>query len=448
MGSDETSAVGRLSNIFFGWWTVLATGIIAGWGAGVWSYGFSSYFMPMQEHFGWTRAQVSAAHSLGKLEGGVEGPFGGYFTDKYGPRAVNLAGEFMAGLGLMLMYFVKSYWQFLLCWGFMTSVGFNLAGLGPLETAISNWFVRRRGLAIGLDRFFFGLMTGSVIPFMGFLLYAIGWRQAFLVAGLLTWAIGLPLTWFFVKPRRPEYYGLMPDGIKAEAVENMPQGDPPSMVDAGVEYARQHGEVEFTVRQMLRTRVFWILTISGILYQVSWSVVQVHQVPHLIDIGLDPVVAAGALGLMVLVSSPGRLIAGVLTDRISPKLMKYVFVAVNTAQVLELLIFMRARNLAMIYLFVVLYGFTMGMRYVLYPLARGRFFGRKAFASVQGVSALMTLPASIASPIYAGWVFDVTGSYASVLTQGLVLLAIGSVALLFLDPPKPPSRITKVTEFL
>ena len=83
-----------------------------------------------------------------------------------------------------------------------------------------------------------------------------------------------------------------------------------------------------------------------------------------------------------------------------------------------------------------------------YPLTRGRFFGRKACASVQGISALMTLPASIASPIYAGWIFDVTGSYSIVLTQGLVLLAVGSVVLLFLDQPKPPERITGVTEFL
>ena len=84
---------GRFHNVFFGWWTVMATGIMAGWGSGVWSYGFSSYFKPMQQEFGWTRAQVSAAHSLDKLEGGVEGPFGGYFTDKYGPRAFNMAGE-------------------------------------------------------------------------------------------------------------------------------------------------------------------------------------------------------------------------------------------------------------------------------------------------------------------------------------------------------------------
>jgi MFS family permease len=427
MTSEKRFGVKRFSNVFFGWWTVLATGVMAGWGSGVWSYGFSSYFKPMQQEFGWTRAQISAAHSLGKLEGGVEGPFGGFLTDKYGPRAVNMAGELLAGFGLIMMYFARTYWQFLLFSGIFTSVGFNLAGFGPLETAISNWFVKKRGLAVGLGRFIFGVVTGVVLPLMGFLLYSLGWRNAFLFAGIMTWVIGLPLTWFFVKPKRPEFYNLMPDGTQSIEAEKQGKNNSSSVVDAGVEYAKQHGEVEFTVRQFLRTRVFWIMTISSILYQVSWSVVQVHQVPYLMDMGLDPVAAAGSLGLMVLVSAPGRLIGGILSDRISLRQMKFLFVGVNTAQVLELLIFMNATNLTMINIFVLSYGMTMGMRYVLYPLIRGRFFGRKAFASAQGLSALMSLPASIVSPIYAGWMFDSTGSYRIVLIQGLVLLAIGSV---------------------
>ncbi len=454
MASTESSSkfsIKNLSNIFFGWWTVLVTGIMAGWGSGVWSYGFGSYFQPIQEEFGWTRAQLSAAHSLGRLEGGVEGPFGGFLTDKYGPRVVNLLGEFMAGLGLMLMYFVNSFWMFLFVWGFLVSVGFNLAGFGPLETALSNWFIKKRGLAIGLGRFIFGIITGVILPVMSFLLYAYGWRSAFLIAGFGTWILGIPLTWFFVKPKRPEYYGLLPDGVKeiqSEILDITVNNDGESMIDAGVEYAKQYGEIEFTVRQIMRVRAFWIMAIAGILYSVSWSVVQLHHVPHLIDVGIDPVVAAGALGMMVVVSAPGRLLGGVLMDRIPSDKVKYVFFAVNTAQVLELFIFLFAKTMGMVYVFVGLYGFTMGIRYVLYPLTRGRFFGRKAYGSIQGISSLMTLPASIFSPIYAGWMYDVTGSYQAVLIQGIALLAIASVAFLFMMPPKPPEKVTSVTDFL
>lgn len=454
MVSTNTSKypIKNLANVFFGWWTVIVTGIMAGWGSGVWSYGFSSYFTPIQQEFGWTRAEISAAHSLGKLEGGVEGVFGGYLIDRFGPRVVNLIGEFMAGLGLILMYFMNSFWTFFLFWGFLVSVGFSQSGFGPLETALSNWFIKKRGLAIGLGRFIFGILTGLILPIMSFLLYAYGWRLAFLIAGFLTWVIGIPLTWFFVKPRRPEYYGLLPDGVKQIDADDLhisaKRGGNPSLIDAGVEYAKQYGEIEFTVRQMIWTRGFWILGVSAILYQVSWSVVQLHHVPHLIDVGIDPVVAAGSLGMMVLVSAPGRLLGGVMTDRISSDKIRYIFFVVNTAQVLELFIFLYARTINMVYLFVVLYGFTMGIRYVLYPLTRGRFFGRKAYGSIQAISALITLPASIFSPIYAGWIYDVSGSYSKVLIQGIVLLAFASVAFLFMTPPKPPEKISSVTDFL
>jgi cyanate permease len=267
----------------------------------------------------------------------------------------------------------------------------------------------------------------------------------------MTWIIGIPLTWFFVKPKRPEYYGLLPDGVKQLQSDNLDisaNNDTESLIDAGIEYARQHGEIEFSVRQMIWTRVFWIMAIASILYQVSWSVVQLHHVPHLIDVGIDPVVAAGALGMMVLVSAPGRLLGGVMMDRIPSDKIRYVFFAVNTAQVLELFIFLFAKTINVVYVFVVLYGFTMGIRYVLYPLTRGRFFGRKAYGSIQGISSLISLPASIISPIYAGWIYDVTGSYSSVLVQGIGLLAFASIAFLFMTPPNPPEQITGVTDFL
>jgi MFS family permease len=144
-GKQESGIINRFKDIYPGWWTVFASGIMTGWGWGAWGYGFGAYFKPLIEEFGWTRAQLSAAYSLNRLEGGLEGPFGGFFTDKYGPRIVNFIGYFMAGLGLIIMYFVNNLWAFLLIWGFIVSLGFNLGMLGPLETAIANWFVKKRG---------------------------------------------------------------------------------------------------------------------------------------------------------------------------------------------------------------------------------------------------------------------------------------------------------------
>lgn len=430
--------------VFFGWWTVLATGIMAAWSWGSWTYGFGSYFKPLYEEFGWSRAQLSVAHSMGRLEGGMEGLFGGYLTDKYGPRLVNLVGMVVAGLGLCLMYFLNDLLSFIIVWGFIVSLGFNLGSLGPLETAIANWFVRKRGLAIGIERFIAAAGGGFLVQFMSFLLYALGWRMAFLVAGIVTIVISVPLTWYWVKPHRPEYYGLMPDGVTVK--DNPTKTD--AMIKAGAEYAGAVGEVEFTLRQLLKTMSFWIITITSMCFSLTWAIISVHQIPHLTDMGIDPVAAAVALGLMVIISAPGRIVGGVLADRCHINHMKYLIMIPSFIQCLALFIFMRATTIEMVYLFTVLFGVAMGIRFTLTPLIRGRFFGRKAFALAQGTSALITLPTSIIAPIYVGWVYDVTGSYMSVFIQALVILFIGSVILFFLKPPKPPEKRGKITELI
>lgn len=430
--------------IFFGWWTVLAAGIMAGLEYGICSYGFSTYFKPLKEEFGWTRAQISTGYALGRAEGGVEGLFGGYFIDKYGPRLVCIIGTAIAGVGLILMYFINSFWQFLVVWGVTAAMGTSIGGFESLEAAITKWFVRKRGLAIGLERCLFASLAAAVVPFMAFLIFGFGWRKAFLIAGSVTLAIGIPLVWFCVRPRRPEYYGLMPDGAKAGGIKEEAE----AVIEAGVEYAGEVGEVEFTLRQLLRTRVFWLLTSSWVFYGLAWSIVQLHQVPYLTGMGIDPIAAAQVLGLTVFVSAPGRLLGGILADRFSTKRLKYLLIIPSFFQILALLIFMRATSLGMVYLFAILFGFMMGVRYSLSPLIRARFFGRKAFATTQGVTGAINLPASVFFPIYVGWMYDITGSYAAVLIQGLALLIIGTIMLFFLDPPKPPAKITKITEFI
>lgn len=437
---------GRARKIFFGWWTVLATAIMTAWGYGSWSYGFGAYFKPLMEEFGWTRAQTSAAYSTGTLEGGLEGPLGGWLTDKYGPRIINFSGILLAGIGLIFMYFIYSLWQFILIWGFIVSLGFNLALLGPLETALANWFVKKRGLAVGVSRAGLGFGGAFVPPFMTFLLIQHGWRMAFVIAGLITLTIGMPLTWFFVKPHRPEYYGMLPDG---EPVDPEKAKDIRLLMKAGQEYALESsGEIEFTLRQVLKTQTYWIITIPITLRELLWACAKIHQIPHLTDMGVDPVAAAGALGLMLSMSAPGRFIGGILADRISRKRMKYLLIFAFSLQGIGLLILMGARTLGLVYVFTIIQGFGMGVQYSAVPLLRGRYFGRKSFASIQGTDALIRLPVTVFSPIYVGWIYDVTHSYISAFTQSLILVVIAIGILFFLKPPNPPTEITEVTKII
>ena len=439
----ETSSK-RFKNIYFGWWTVLATAIVSAWSWGTWGYGFGAYFKPLQQEFGWTRAQISAAYSLNKLEGGLEGPWGGVLTDKYGPRIVSVMGNFVAGLGLILMYFLQNLWQYIIIWGLIVSLGFNLGTIDPLEKALSDWFVRKRGRAIGFGRL--GLALGGTFgpPAMTILLLQFGWRYSFLLAGILTWIICIPTCWFLVKPHRPEYYGFLPDGYKPS--ENVNKNS--SIIEEGEEYSRIVGEIEFTLRQAIKTRAFWIFVGYNILYSFFWAAIGVHQIPHLTDMGVDPIAASSVLGFMVLMSAPGRLIGGYLCDRLEINKLKYTVIMGYSLQAIGMLILINASNIEMVYLFTIFTGLGGGIGWTSRALMRARYFGRKAFATIYGTIAMIALPATIVAPIYVGWVYDMSNSYVGAFTQSLILLCIVIISFIFLNPPDPPEKITEITKFI
>ena len=141
----------KFPRIFFGWWTVLATGLLALWGQGYHFYGFSALFKPIATEFGFSRTVASVPASMGRLEGGLEAPLTGWVTDRFGPRWVILFGVFLIGLGLILMNFIKSALGLYVVWGIIICTGGNIGLTLPADTAITNWFVKKRGLALGIS---------------------------------------------------------------------------------------------------------------------------------------------------------------------------------------------------------------------------------------------------------------------------------------------------------
>ena len=434
----------RKLKVFPGWWTVIASGIISLWWSGVSVYGFAAYLKPIAADLGLSRAVMSGGGSLGRLEGGIEGPLAGWTTDKYGPRIVSLVGIFFGGLGLMLMYFINSTWSYYVAWG-ISSFGFNLGIILPLDAAMANWFIRKRGLAISVMRGMIGFSGITIVPLLTWFMGLYGWRITLVVAGLAMWAIGLPLARVFVKPHRPEYYGLLPDG---EALDSADAGDAEAVIRAGVRYAERMEEVEFTLRQALRTPAFWIMVFANSLHGMVMPAVSMHQIPFLTDMGVDPVVAAAALGWMVLMSTPGRLLGGVLADRVSVRRLRFILAVAYSLQCLGLFVFLTKQSMTFIYLYLTLYGLGMGMAIGAGTPLRGRYFGRKGFATIGGAQNFLNMPVGIIAPVYAGWTYDTTGSYMSAFRLITILLVLSVITICFAFPPKPPAKVTEITNFI
>lgn len=437
--------VKQKKTIFPGYLLLAAGGIMIAWGAGIRTYSFGAYVNELTASFGWSRAQLSLAYSFNRLEGGLEGPFGGIAIDKWGPRALNFIGFLLFGLGQMAMYFVDSLWFFYIVW-IISSTGANLGMADAVDAAMANWFVKRRGTMLGIMRAITSAVGPVIIPAVTWLLMVYGWRLAFLITGVGTLVIGLPLTWFFMKPKRPEYYGWLPDG---KSVGEEIASDTEAAIKVGVDYASEAtGEVEFTVRQALLDPIWWLFVAAISLRAMVAPALFVHLIPFLTDRGVDPMVAAGAMGTMVFMQIPGRLLFGWLGDRVRITRLKYLKMLAIFVEALGILILIRATSLPWVWVFLVLYGIGLGSGIAITPPMRGRYWGRKAYASIQGAMMPFTMIAGVIAPVYAGWTYDTTGSYISAFQVLLIGLLASMAVTFFLNPPKPPKKIGKITEVL
>ncbi len=433
----------RAPKIFFGWWTVIAGGILSFWGQGFASFGFSALFKPIASELGFSRAATSVAAGISRVEGGFTAPVVGWIADKFGPRWMMFSGVLIVGLSLILMNFVNSLWAFYLVWGGLLGIGANIGFMLPLEKTITNWFVKKRGRALGIRMVFTGLAAVLMLPLVAWLVSMQGWRMTSVIGGIVMLTIGLPLAWFFVKQHRPEYYGLLPDGATTEDTVETTQ-----MIDRGVKYATQVQEIEFTLRQVMITRAYWLLALANAGFNLVGPILIIHGVPLLTDMGIDPVKAAVMIGLMSAGVIPGAFIAGFAADRVKKQHLRFLIAGSYFLQFIGFTGFLLNQTPVMLYPVFILHHFSAGINGPLSSIIASRYFGRKAFGSIRGIMLMLMLPVAVMSPIYAGWIYDTTGSYITVFTISAVLLVISTVIILWASPPKPPTRITGINEIV
>jgi MFS family permease len=410
---------------FYGWIIIAVTFVTMAIGVNA-RTAFSLFYPPILSEFGWDRGVTAGAFSFGFVASSVASPLIGRLMDRSGPRAVMELGVALMGAGFLLAPLTTQPWHLYLSIGVLVGAGSVCLGYSGQSFFLPNWFIRRRGLAIGIA--FAGVGIGSVtlLPWVQHMIEQTGWRSACTAIGIVVLVVLAPIN--LLMRKRPEDIGLLPDG---DAAPTATSAKPVSNIVDHV-----WASTDWTLPLALRTARFWWIALGYFCGLYIWYAVQVHQTKFLLDIGFSPNVAVWSLGVVSLLGIPGQIWLGHLSDRIGREAVWAIscagfaicfacLVALKSAPVQPLVWLMVFTQGALGY------GLTSVMGPVVVEIFQGKHYG-----SIFGTIMLAALAGGAAGPWATGLLYDFTGSYTAAFAIGIAVSALSAFAIWQASPGK------------
>ena len=374
-----TPATTTAPRIFFGWWQIALASVQGFYAVGGASFAAGVFLRPMQDELGWSSTIIFGALSLRMMAGGIVGAMLGPLADhRWAPRVIMPLGAVLMALSFIMVKWADTPFDFVFWYGIVGAGGMALASPVVLEAIAIKWFVRRRAAA--MTWFQVGPPAG-VLAFpvvLTALIAWFGWRDAWLWSGLSIFVFMLPMT--FIVRSRPEDVGLLPDGDEAP---------PPTRGPARpVSYA-----TGLTARQALRTQAFWLLTIAAFVGMFGFPGYQSHWIPYFREIGFDATTAAFGVFIFGIFSVTSRFVWGFLASRYSVRPLFAVQMLLSAVGVVIILLI---QSPAMLVVWAVAQGLTMGAFFQLQAILVPTYFGRENIGAIRG---LMWMPMNLAAGI-------------------------------------------------
>ncbi|MBN1856812.1 MAG: MFS transporter [Dehalococcoidia bacterium] len=413
--------------IFYGYYLLAVTFLFLVLFNGSGVFAFSLFVRPLEASLGWGRGEVMAGFTVFYATTGFASPLAGRFVDRYGARPVIAVGALMMGLGFVLVSRISSLPLFYL--GYMI-IGTGGAAMGPVpcSAVISYWFKRKRGTALGLMSAGIGAGGVVVAPFIGYMLSHYDWRMAYLSLGVLIMAITIPLALLLIRTR-PSEKGLYPDGAKGP-------------VGVSEDATRRGGEREgTTLKHALHTGTFWFIAIAFTLFAFGSMGALQASVPFLEDIGYPTATAAAALGAIGFGSAVGKILFGWMCDKMAPNHAFAVGAAFLLAGVLILLTVHADSPLAIIWTYALLLGLGAGAWLPTLSMLASTRFGLLHYGAVFGALNLCLSLGTASGPLFAGMMYDATGSYFAAFTIFAGLLALAIPIIFMVRKPAHSTRL-------
>ena len=382
-------------------WVIVAIGALmtcVGIGA---MFSLAVYLEPMSTSTGWSRAGISSAMTLDFLVMGVASFGWGAASDRFGTRIVVLTGAVMLGLGLLLASRATSLIEFQLTYGILVGLAAG-SFFAPMIAATTTWFESNRSLAVSLVSAGMGVAPMTISPFARWLISTYDWRAAMMTIGIAAWILLVPAA---LLVRRP-----------AEATnDGTPNAAEPS---------------EMSAAQALHSPQFLVLALTFFLCCAAHSGPIFHMVSYAMLCGVPAMAAVSIYSVEGLAGLGGRLLLGVLADRLG---VKRVLVAGLLVQAFAITSYLFVSRLGEFYLLAVVFGTAYGGVMPLYAVLAREYFGQRVMGTVFGAATMTSSIGMAFGPLAGGWIFDTFNSY-SWLYLGSFSVALGAVAIALAFP--------------
>ncbi|MFT4797353.1 MAG: MFS family permease [Candidatus Azotimanducaceae bacterium] len=413
-----------LLRIYYGYWLIGAAFLAQFISMGMQNYVIGPFMVPMSAELDWSRTEFTLSRTVGQVVMAFTGFVIGAWVDQYGARRFMLIGTVILSAALYASAFIENLWQWIVVNGLILTLGASLLGNLVVNVTLSKWFVDFRGRAVAFAAM--GISGAGIIltPFCSWAIDEFGWRGAWQILSLTTLLLVIPAA--LAMRRRPEDFGLHPDGRSAE------------------EIGRGLGQKAFddfnnslTRREALRTSTFYMLVVAFGLFVITIQVMLIQTVPLMTDAGFDRKTAA----LMITVASIPALLSkpiwGWLIDGLDAKPLAAISAGATGISLFIIVFAAQAQSLTGLVFGFGLMGIGWGGMIPLQEVIWASFFGRRYLGAVRSAALPLTLLITASSPLATSYYYDVVGNYdGAILTVG-VLNLISAGLIMLLKKPGP-----------
>ena len=412
----DQMAQGVNRRFFYGW--VMVAVAMAGYfasGPGQ-SHMFSVFILPLSNDLGLDQTEISFAYAVATLAAAFGLPYIGRLIDRYGMRRVVLIAATLLGFAAIGFGQVQGLIMLGLLFGALRFLGQGTLMLSSANL-VAQWFSRKRGFAASLMALGFSASVALHPPLAQWLIDQVGWRDAWLWLGIMTWVLYLPLVYFLVQ-NKPEDIGVLPDGIQAV---DQSDKDRPSDADVGL-----------TSSQALRTPAFWIVAISLSSFSMLVTALFFYQVSIFQTQGLSEQVAARVFPISAITMVCCMPVFGRMLDQFPTKPLFAAAMLLMTCSMVSLVF---VQNLQTAVIYAVIFGLNNAAVHALIGYVWPRFFGRKHLGSIQGTATTIMVVGASIGPLPFGAAYDATGSYQLALVTLSIVPILCAIAVLTMRPP-------------